>query len=105
MSLIHSTDYDNLDLTRVIAHLYQVNNIVNIFGMIRINNNAKTTDVCVNEKFRPNKNIKILYLKNMVNIDDHFSTHDGGLSPEGYFYINGDSHSGVSLFSLSYTLY
>ena len=102
--VVHSSDYDNLELTRVIAHLYQINNIVIIFGILRINNNVKTTDVCVPKEFRPKNNIRILFLRNMINFGDNFSTHDGGLSTEGYFYINGDSHNGPSLFCISYPL-
>ena len=101
---IHSHDYENYNLTTVICEGHQVNNIVIISGTIYINDNCRNTDICIPKEIRPKTNISILFQQCIYNHQQHRSTHTGGISPNGYFYILGNSHQHMSTFTVAYTI-
>lgn len=99
---LNSTDHASLEKSVILSEIHRCNNLVMIFGMIRINNNSPIVDVEVPELLRPKSTITFVTNSVKSMLDKNGSTHTCRLQTDGRIVALGNSHQDNGIFFISY---
>ena len=99
---LNSTDHASLEKSVILSEIHRCNNLVMIFGMIRINNNSPIVDVEVPELLRPKSTIAFVTNSVKSMLDKNGSTHTCRLQTDGRIVALGNSHQDNGIFFISY---